>query len=97
MMIAVTRRSPIAMRTARSIRWRTCAGGGRLLDERAGDVLEHADQVDFLLIMAAERGARLLAGDREHRHVIEPRVIKAGDQMRRAGTRCGDAHAEFAR
>ena len=92
----VTRRSPVAMRMARSIRWRTCAGRGSLLDERSGHVLEHARQIDFLLIMAAERGARLLAGDRQHRHVIQPRVIEAGDQVRGAGARSCDADAEFA-
>ena len=33
-------------------------------------------QIDLLLVMAAHRGARLLAGDRQHRHVIQPRVVK---------------------
>ena len=56
----------------------------RLLHERAGDILEHADEIDFLLIMAAERVARLLADDRQHRHVIQPRIVKPGDQVRGA-------------
>lgn len=61
-------------------------GGGSLLDKRSGHILDQARQIDFLLIVAAERGARLLAGNGEHRHVIEPRVIEAGDQMRGAGS-----------
>ena len=51
--------------------------GAGLLHEGAGHVLEHADQVDFLLIVATERRAGLLSGDRQHRHVIHPRVIHA--------------------
>ena len=95
-MIAVTRRSP--MRDAhRAIDQMThLRGDGGLLDECAGHVLEQARQIDFLLIMAADRGARLLAGDREHRHVIEARVVKAGDQVRGAGARRRDADAKFA-
>ncbi len=47
--------------------------------------------------MAADRHARLLAGDRQNRHVVEPRVIKSRDEMR--GTRAGggDANAELTR
>ena len=71
-------------------------GRGGLLDERAGDVLEQARQIDFLLIVAADRVARLLAGDGEHRHVVEPRVVEAGDQMRCARPRGRDADAELA-
>ena len=68
----------------------------RGVDEGAGDVLEHRRQIDLLLVMAAERHPRLLAGDRQHRHVIEPRVVKPGDEMRRARPRGGDADAELA-
>ena len=67
-----------------------------LLDEGAGDVLEHRNEIEFLLIVAAQRGARLLSGDGEHRHVVHARVVQAGDQMRSAGTRSRDANAEFA-
>ncbi len=70
--------------------------GGSLFDERAGHVLEQARQIDFLLIVAADRGARLLAGNGEHRHVIEPRVVEAGDQMRGAGSGRRDADAKLA-
>src|SRR6185503_7336053 len=51
---------------------------------------------ELLLVMAAERRPRLLAGDRQHRHVIEPRIVKSGDEMRRAGPGRRDAHAELA-
>ena len=50
---------------------------GRLLHEGAGDVLEHADEVDFLLVVAADGVARLLPRDREHRHVVETGVVEA--------------------
>ena len=53
-------------------------------------------QIEFLLVVAAERGAGLLPGDREHRHVIHSRVVKAGDQMRGAGPRRRDADPELA-
>ncbi len=69
---------------------------GGLRDEGAGDVLEQARQIDFLLIVAADRVARLLTGNGEDRHVVEPRVIKPGDEMRGAGPRGRDADAEFA-
>ncbi len=59
--------------------------GRSLLDKSSGHVLEQARQIDFLLIVTAERGARLLSGNSEHRHVIEPRIIEAGDQVRGAG------------
>ena len=52
-----------------------------LLDEFAGDILEHVGDVDLLLVLPADRRARLLAGDRQHGHLVEPRVIKAGDEM----------------
>src|SRR5690606_36970689 len=37
----------------------------------AGHVLEQTEQVDLLLVVAAERGALLLADDRDHRRVVE--------------------------
>ena len=67
-----------------------------LLHEGARHVLEHADQIDFLLIVSAERRPGLLPGNRQDRDVIHPRVIHAGDQMGRAGARRRDANAEFA-
>ena len=67
-----------------------------LLHEGAGHVLEHADQIDFLLIVAAERRAGLLPGDGQHRHVVHPRVVQAGDQVRRTGARGRHANTKFA-
>ena len=46
--------------------------------------------------MAAERGARLLPGDGEHRHVVHARVVQASQEMRRAGAGRRNAYAEFA-
>ncbi len=57
-------------------------GGGGLLDEGAGDVLHQALEVDLLLVVAPEGGARLLAADRQHRLVVEAGVVQAGDQVR---------------
>ena len=56
-------------------------------DEIAGDVLEQRLQIDFLLIMRAKSGSRLLADDGDHRHVIHLRVIQAVQQMDRARPR----------
>ena len=55
----------------------------RLLHERAGDILEQADQVNFLLVVSSERVARLLSHNGEHRHVIEPRVVEPGSGEKR--------------
>ena len=35
--------------------------------------------------MAADRVAGLLAGDRQHRHVVEPRVVEAGQRWEAPG------------
>jgi hypothetical protein len=35
----------------------------RSLNERAGNVLEHRRKIDLLLVVAAQRHSRLLAGD----------------------------------
>ena len=56
-----------------------CRAG--LLHEGARHVLEHADDIDFLLVMAAKRCTRLLPGDCQDRHVIHPGVVHASDQM----------------
>ena len=42
----------------------------RHMDVFAGDVLEQRDQIDLLLVLAAERGARLLTDDGHHRLMI---------------------------
>jgi hypothetical protein len=51
----------------------------------------------FLRPATAKRGAGLLPRCRENGHVIQPRVVETGDQMRRAGPRGDDVHAQFAR
>ncbi len=68
-----------------------------LLHERAGHVLEHADNVDFLLVVATQRRTGLLPDNRQERDVIHPRIVHAGDQMGRTGTRRGDAHPKLTR
>ncbi|MGY4382884.1 hypothetical protein ACVWZ3_010587 [Bradyrhizobium sp. i1.3.6] len=65
-------------------------------DVRACDVLEHRDEIKFLLIAPAERVSRLLADDRQHRLVIEQRIVEPGDEMRSAGPRCRDTDAKLA-
>ena len=57
-----------------------------------GDVLEQDRQVDLLLVVAAERGARLLADDRDHRLVVELGVVEAVEEVDRAGP--GGRHAD---
>src|SRR5665213_452524 len=53
-------------------------------------------EVDLLLELAAERGARLLADNGQDRLVIEPRVVKPVQEMNRARTGGREAHAELA-
>ena len=45
--------------------------------------------------MAAQRRARLLADDGQHGHVIHPRVVQAGDKVRRARAGGGDTDTQF--
>jgi len=54
--------------------------------------LKKARQVDFLLVVAAQRGPLLLADDREHRLMIRLGVVQAVEQMDRAGA--GSRHAD---
>ena len=60
-------------------------------------VLEEAQEVDLLLIVAAEPRPSLLADDRDHRRVVEPRVVEAVQKVDRAGSRGRHAHARPAR
>ncbi len=85
------------MRMARSTRCRICAGVRRHVDVLVRDVLEERDEIDFLLVIAAERRARLLADDRDDRLVIHLRVVKSVEQMDRARPGRGQADADFAR
>lgn len=50
----------------------------------------------FLLVAAAERRAGLLADDREHRLVVELRVVQAVQQVDRTGTGRCEADADLA-
>jgi hypothetical protein len=59
-------------------------GLGRHLVVLACDVLEEGDEIDLLLKAAAESHPRLLADDREHRLMVELRVVEAVQQMDRA-------------
>ena len=83
----MTVRSLSAIRIARSIRWRTWVGLGGHLDVLVGDVLEQGREVDLLLVVAAEAGARLLADDRDHRLVVELGVIEAVEKVDGSGAR----------
>ena len=79
------------MRIARSIRCRICAGSVHI-STNSRDVLVERLQVDLLLVVRAERRALLLADDREHRHVVELRVVEAVQQVH--GARAGRRHAD---
>ncbi len=67
-----------------------------LFDEGAGDILHQALEIDFLLVVASEGGAGLLAADGQHRLVVEAGVVEAGDQVRGARAGGGDADPELA-
>ena len=62
----------------------------------AGHVLEQAEQIDFLLVVATERRPLLLADDRDHRRVVEPGVVQAVQEMDRARAGGRHAHARLA-
>ena len=76
---------------------------GQLLGNRdhlhvlAGDVLEQAEQVDFLLVGAAHGAAAGLPDDRDHRDVVELGVVQAVEQVDRARARGRHADADVAR
>ena len=59
-------------------------------------VLEQREQVDLLLVVAAERRARLLADDRDDRLVVELGVVEAVQQVDRARARGREADADLA-
>jgi hypothetical protein len=58
-------------------------GLGRELDE-CRDVLKQRDEVDFLEVVASERGSVLLSDDCEDGLVVELGVVEAVEQMDRA-------------
>ena len=69
---------------------------GRHVDVVAGDILVQRHQIDFLLVVAAERQAVLLPDDRQHRLMVGLRVVKAVQQMDRARPGGREADPEFA-
>ncbi|MNI37037.1 hypothetical protein D3C73_911100 [compost metagenome] len=66
---------------------------GCLLHKGAGHVLEHGQQIQLLLVMPAQRRTRLLADNGQHGHVIHPRIVEPGNQVRSARAGGGNAHA----
>ena len=68
----------------------------RHLDVVAGDVLEERDEIDLLLVVAAQRGPCLLTHDRDDRGVVE-----AGVGVKLAPRHCTPeglkAYAEFSK
>ena len=92
-------RSPCARRArsgrARSTRWRTCAGSDAMWTYSCATSLKRRDEVDLLLVVAAERGARLLADDREHRLVVELRVVEPVQRWIAPGPGGREADAEL--
>ena len=70
-------------------------GGRDHVDVLVRDVLEQRQQVDLLLIVAAERRASLLADDGDHRLVVELGVVEAVEQVDRARPRRGEADADL--
>ena len=69
---------------------------GCLHDIGARDVLEHREKVELLLVVPAEGIAGLLAHDRQHRLVIEQRIVEPGDKVRGTGSGRRDADPELA-
>ena len=59
-------------------------------------VLEQVLEVDLLLVFAAERRGRGLPDDGHHRLVIHRGVVKAVEQVDRAGSRGREAYSGFA-
>jgi hypothetical protein len=61
-------------------------GHAGLMNKGAGNILEHTDEIKFLLIVATDSDAGLLSGNSQNWHVIQPRIIEPGDQVRCART-----------
>jgi len=59
-----------------------------------GDVHEEFVELDVLLRVGAEKVMELQAGNRQHRHPVELRVIEPVQEVNSAGSRRGDAAAE---
>jgi hypothetical protein len=96
-MIAVTVFRDRAMRAARSMRWRTCAGDEACANISARDVLEHRAEIKLLLILPAQRVTGLLPDDGEDRLVVHQRIIETGRQVRGTRPRCRNTGAKPSR
>jgi hypothetical protein len=59
------------------------------------DIFVQRDEIDFLLVLAAERRARLLSDDRDNRLMIHLRVIEAIQEMDRARAGGRETDADF--
>ena len=70
-------------------------GHACLVDKSASDIAEHRDQIDFLLIVATNRRACLLARDGKHRHVVHSCVVQPGNEVRGTRARRGNADTKL--
>ena len=61
------------------------------------DVFEERQQVDFLLVLRAEKIVIRLTGDREHRRAIHLGVVQSVEEMDRARTRRRETDAKLPR
>ena len=69
----------------------------RHLDVLVRHVLEQAEQVDLLLVVAAQTKPGLLADDRDHRLMVELRVVEPVQEVDRARPGGCQADARLAR
>ena len=92
----VTVRCESAIRIARSIRCRSCSGTVAIWTYSRATSLNSVTQVDLLLVVAADRGARLLADDRDDRLLVELRVVEAVQEVDRARAGGREADADLA-
>ena len=60
------------------------------------DVLEQRDEVDLLLVVAAEAHARLRADDRQHRLMVQLCVVEPVEVVDRSRAGGGEANADLA-
>ena len=84
--------SPGAVDQVRHLRGHGCG-----LDKGARHVLQKRLKINVLLVMRPHRGPRLLADQRDHRHVVAPGVVKTVEQVDRAGPRGRHAQPDLAR
>jgi hypothetical protein len=57
---------------------------------------EHPVKIEFLLVAGASDGRLSLTANREHRHVIQFRIVQARDQVGGAGTARRQTDPDFA-